>query len=94
MDDAAVVEREGRVNEIAAERPEARQNTILVSAGQTAVSDNIGDQYCRKFPDMPHRASGRLPSRTNPAIPRPLKVSWFKRVSFIIGNINVNSRQG
>jgi len=44
LDDAAVVERNGRVNKVAAERPEARESPILVGAGKPAIADDVGHQ--------------------------------------------------
>ena len=59
LDDAAVVERNGRVNEVAAERPEAREGALLVSAGEAAVADNIRDQDRDELSALAHyTASG------------------------------------
>ena len=37
------VERDGRVNEVAAERPKARQGAVLVCPGESAISDDVRD---------------------------------------------------
>ena len=47
---------DGGVDEIAAQPPDARQRAVLVSAGEPAVADNIGDQDRRKFAGLAHRA--------------------------------------
>src|SRR5271167_1165142 len=41
LDDAAVMGGDGRVDQIAAQPPEARKGSILVRAGEQAVSDDI-----------------------------------------------------
>ena len=51
---APVVHGDGRINQIAAERPEPRQRAILVRAGKPTVSDHIGRQYRRKFSGLGH----------------------------------------
>jgi uncharacterized membrane protein YeaQ/YmgE (transglycosylase-associated protein family) len=47
FDHAPVVRVDGRINQIAAQPPEARQRAILVGPGQTAVSDHVGNQNRR-----------------------------------------------
>ena len=42
FDDASAMGRDGRVDEIAAEAPHARERAILVRAGKPAVADDIG----------------------------------------------------
>jgi hypothetical protein len=55
LDDAAVVDGDRRVDEIAAQRPKPRQSPILVDAGQPAEADDIGGQDRCEFPasDIP-----------------------------------------
>ena len=60
LDDGAVMERDGRVNEVAAKRPQARKGPILVGAGEPAVSDDIRNRDRRELPGLAHCApSGR-----------------------------------
>ena len=60
LDDAPVMSGDGRVDEIAAEAPQARQCAILVRAGEPAVADNVGDQDRRELARFAHGApSGR-----------------------------------
>ena len=61
LHDAAVMDGDSRIDEIAREGPQPRQRAILVSAGEAAAADNIRDQYRRKFPSFGHDA----PSATN-----------------------------
>ena len=44
LDDAAMAARDCWVDEVAAQRPKARQGLILVRAGKPAIADNVGDQ--------------------------------------------------
>ena len=54
FDYAAVMGRDGRVDEIAAQTPKAGERTILVGACQPAVSDYVGDQDRRQLPGLAH----------------------------------------
>ena len=60
LDDAAVMSGDGGVDDVAAEAPQARERAILVRAGEPAVADHIGDQDCRKFAGLAHRACLRV----------------------------------
>jgi hypothetical protein len=44
FDDATVKNRDGGIDEIASQSPQAGQNAVLVGACQTAVADYIGRQ--------------------------------------------------
>jgi hypothetical protein len=55
LDYAAVVHRDGRINQIAAERPQTREGTILVRAGKSAIADNIRRKNSREFPGLGHK---------------------------------------
>ena len=44
LDDAASMKGDGRVDQIAAERPKPRQNAVLVGTGQPAVANDICNQ--------------------------------------------------
>jgi hypothetical protein len=47
---ALALDGDGRIDEIAAERPQARQNPLLIGAGEPAVTDDIGNQDPCDFP--------------------------------------------
>ena len=49
LDDAAIVHGDGRIDQVAAQRSQPRQDAILVRAGEAAVADHIGDQDRRDF---------------------------------------------
>ena len=56
LDDAAVVDGDGGVDQIAAQARKPRERAILVGAGEPAIADDIGDQDRREFPGLAHRA--------------------------------------
>ena len=56
LDDAAMMDGDRRIDEIATETPQARQGAILVRRGESAVADNVGDQDCSKLARFPHGA--------------------------------------
>ena len=86
LDDPAVVDGDRRVDQVAAQRAEARQNPFLVGAGEPAVADDVGDQDRRNFPgfadeDCPCAASSRSPCFcTSPTKRIPLRA--IVRISF------------
>jgi hypothetical protein len=41
LDDPSVVHRDGRIDQVAAERSEARKDPVLVSTGKPAISDDV-----------------------------------------------------
>ena len=49
LDDAPVMHGDGRVDQIAAQRPQPRQDAILVRAGEPAVADHVRAKNRRKF---------------------------------------------
>ncbi len=59
LDDTSVVNGDSRIDQVATQRPEPRQNAILVRSREPAVADNIGDEDRRKFPGLSHCALGR-----------------------------------
>ena len=61
LDDAAVVHGDGRIDQVAAQRPEPLQRAIFVRAGEPAVADHVRDQDRSKFSRLAHGA----PSRAN-----------------------------
>ena len=52
LHDAPVVHSDGRVKQIASERPKPRQCTIFVGPGEAAVANYVGRQYCRALPEI------------------------------------------
>ena len=56
LDDPAVMDGDGGIDQIAAERPQPRQDAILVRAREPAVADDVRDQYRRDFPGLAHGA--------------------------------------
>ena len=50
LDDAAVMQGDGRVDQVAAQRPQPRERAILVRSGEPAVANNIRDQNCCNLP--------------------------------------------
>ena len=54
LDHAAMMHGDGRIDQVAAQRPEPRQSAILVGAGEPAVADHIRRQYRREFPGLGH----------------------------------------
>jgi hypothetical protein len=51
----------GRVDQVAAQRPQPRQSAILVGAGQAAEADDVGGEYRRDLAGLLHGAL-RLPA--------------------------------
>ncbi len=64
LDDAPMVHGDGRIDEVAAQRPEPRQRAVLVGAREPAVADHVRDQDRRNFPGLAH-------SSGSPALRRP-----------------------
>ena len=56
LDDAPVVNGDGRIDQIAAQRPHPRQDAILVRPGEPAIADHIRAKDRRQFPGLAHRA--------------------------------------
>ena len=54
LDDAPVMHGDGRIDQIAAERPQPRQDAILVGASEPAVADHVRHQNRREFPGLGH----------------------------------------
>ena len=59
LDDPPMVRRDGRIDQIAAQPPKARERPILIRSREPAVADDIGDQDRRNFPGLAH---GQRPS--------------------------------
>ena len=56
IDDAAAVDGDGRVDEVAAKRPQSGENQFLVGAGEPAVADDVGGEDRREFSTLRHRS--------------------------------------
>ena len=55
-----------RVDEIAAQRSQARENAILVGAGEARIADNVSDQDRRKLALLAPLRRHREPSGRSP----------------------------
>ena len=66
LDDATVMHGDGRVDEVAAERPQAGQGAILVRAGKPAEADDIRGKDGGKFPALGH--SPAAPTKIGPSV--------------------------
>jgi hypothetical protein len=51
-----VMQFDSGIDQVAAERPQARQGALLVRAGEAAVADHIRDQYRRDLAGFAHSA--------------------------------------
>jgi hypothetical protein len=64
LDDAAVMHRDGRVDQVAAKRPKASKDSIFVRTCKPRIADDVGHQDRGEFPGLAHGASaeaGRSP---------------------------------
>ena len=57
LDNAAEVDSDGRVDQIAAQCAQPRKDAILVRSREPAVADDMGDQDGSKFPGLAHGPS-------------------------------------
>ena len=55
LDHAPVVHGDGRIDQVAAQRPQPRQRAIFVRAGEPAVSDHVGSQDRRQLAVLAHQ---------------------------------------
>ena len=60
LDHATVMHGDGRIDEVAAQRPESRQNAILVGASKPAVADHVRNQNRSNLPGLAHGAPPRV----------------------------------
>ena len=65
LDDAPAMGGDGGVDQVAAKSPKARKGAVLVSPGEPAVTDDIGDQDCCEFPGLGHPPG--TPARRKPS---------------------------
>jgi hypothetical protein len=56
LDDAAMMEGDGRVDQVAAQSAQARENAILVRTREAAVADNVRNQNRCNLPGLAHGA--------------------------------------
>ena len=70
FDDTAVMSGDGRIDEVAAEPPQARKGPILVGAGEPAITDDIRNQDRRELSGLAHRAP--LGAATLAEMPAPV----------------------
>ena len=80
LDDAPVMHGDGRVDEVAAQRPQPRERAVLVRAGEPAVADDVGGQDRCDFPGLAHGApQARRTLAQRPVATAPLDVALFGR---------------
>ena len=63
LDDPAMVDRDGRVNEVATQRAQPLERPLLVGAGEAAIADDICDQDSHQLSGLAHcvpQATDRL----------------------------------
>jgi hypothetical protein len=80
LHNAPVMHRDDGVDEIAAKRSQPRKDTILVRAGEPAISDNVRDQDRRELSGLAHcvpPAIGKLAQTIKPF----LGYSWGRETS-------------
>ena len=75
LDDAAVMDGDGRVDQIAPKGPKPCEDAIFVRASKPAVADDVGYQDRRQLPGLTQGASQFGPSRRSlrAASAKPLK---------------------
>ena len=61
LDDPAVVHGDGRIDQVAAERPQPRQNPVLVGSGKPRIADHVGHQDRGQFSGLAHGATPPRP---------------------------------
>ena len=61
LDDAAMVHGDGGIDQIAAQRPQPRQNPIFVGSGKPRIADDVGHQDRRQFSGLAHGATPPRP---------------------------------
>ena len=61
LDDPPVVHGDGRIDQVAAQRPEPRQNPVLVGSGKPRIADDVGYQDRGQFSGLAHGATPPRP---------------------------------
>jgi hypothetical protein len=57
LDDTPAMRGDGRIDQVATQRPQPRERPLLVGAGQPAVAGDVGRQDRRKLPGLGHRVA-------------------------------------
>ena len=57
LDDPAVVHGDGRIDQVASERPQPRQNPVLVGSRKPRIADDVRHQDRRQFSGLAHSAN-------------------------------------
>ena len=61
LDDAPMVDGDGRIDQVASERPQPRQNPVLVGSGKPRIADDVGHQDRGQFSGLAHGATPPRP---------------------------------
>jgi hypothetical protein len=75
LDHATTMHGDGRIDEVAAQRPEPRQDAILVRSREPAISDDICDQNRRDLPGLADGAPSGPIQRSTETGPEPAWLS-------------------
>ena len=54
LNDPAVMDGDGRIDQVASERPQTRQNPVLVGSGKPRVADHVGHQDRGQLSSLAH----------------------------------------
>ena len=57
LNDATMMHRDGRIDQVAAKCPQARQNPVLVGSGKPRIADDVGHQDRRELSSFAHGAN-------------------------------------
>jgi hypothetical protein len=57
LDDPAVMDSDDRIDQVASERPQTRQNPVLIGSGKARLADDVGHQDRGEFPGLAHSAN-------------------------------------
>ena len=52
-----MMHRDGRIDQVASERPQPRQNPVLVGSGKPRIADHVGHQDRRELSSLAHGAN-------------------------------------
>ena len=74
LDDPAVVHGDGRIDQVASERPQPRENPVLVGSGKPRIADHVGHQDRGQFSGLAHGATPPRPCQPFRVVPaKPLR---------------------
>ena len=71
LDDAPVMKGDGRIDQIAPQRPQPRQRPLLIGASKPAVADHVRRENGCEFPGLRHD--------TTLDVSQSSTISWFER---------------